>query len=79
MDDHVLVRLEFEMGDIERPDGVHGGQDGAIALLAPALGPEFLTHLPQGSQDTGAVEALPLTVFAKAHVLESTSKSIEVT
>ena len=67
MDDDVVVWLEFEMGYVECADGVHCRDDGAVAFLSAALPSQFLTDLAQGSQDAGAVEALPFTVFTEAH------------
>jgi hypothetical protein len=67
MDDDVLVGLELEVRDVERADGVHRGDDGPVALLAAPRRPQLLANLAQGPQDTGAIEALPLTVFTKAH------------
>ena len=67
VDDDVFFRLEFEVRQIKRANGVHGRHDGAVALLTPARGAQLLADLPQGPQDAGAIEALSVAVFTKAH------------
>lgn len=69
MDDHVVVGLELEMRDVEGADGVHRGDDGAVALFAAARGAKFLPHLAQCAQHAGTIESLTFTVFAKTHRL----------
>ena len=67
MNDRVFVRLPLQMRDVEVADGVHGGDDGGVALGALSRGAEVVADLTQGTQDAGAVETLAFAVFAETH------------
>ena len=68
MNDDVVLGFEFKMGDIEVADGIECRRNGAVALGARTRRAEFPLDLTQGAQHAGAVEALPFTMFAEAHL-----------
>jgi hypothetical protein len=65
--DDVFFGFELEMGQIERADGVHRRHQHAVAVIVVTCRPQFGANLTQGPQHTSAIEALSLTMFAKAH------------
>ena len=62
--DFVFERLE--MRDLDTPHALHGADQGRVHADAAAVLHVF-PQLLQCPQHPGTVEALPLTVFAKAH------------
>lgn len=72
MDDNVVLRLEFKMGNIEIAHRVQCGGDSAFTRGTGARRAQLALDLPECAEHSGAIEALPFTVFAEAHATKFT-------
>jgi hypothetical protein len=63
----VEVVSHVEVGNVERPDGVDGLQEGFIHLGFTLCVLELLAQSPQLSEHARSIEPLSLTMIAKRH------------
>lgn len=69
MHDHIVRFVELEVRDIERPQRLDRLAHGLLGVAAAGRGSKVVSHPAQRAQPARAIEALPLTVFAKRHGL----------